>query len=242
MGPGRPADRLQPVLPYRRGARLRQHRSADLVRTGRDLFRHPGLRGARGSARHPRRPRQDRLRRLRPDPARHLRRRTPGHRVRGEPPGGPVRRRPGRDRVGARRQRLHQCRGAAGNRRSEPRLRLRVERAGHQLGLRGGSPDSVQESALPGGAGADLGPQRDPPGPALRARGLLGPRSPSQRIVPGPGRPPGRPHRPASRAGARPESLGHQSHHRCPQSHGVGLPGWDAPSSAAPCAGGSATT
>ena len=180
---------------------------------------------------------------LRPDPARHLRRRTPGHRVRGEPAGRPVRRRAGRDRVGARRQRLQQCRGAAGDRRSEPRLRLRVEGRVTELGLRGGGPDSVQEPALPGGAGADLGPQRDPPGPALRARGLLGPRAPSRAHRSWASRrPPGRPHRPASRAGARPESLGHQPHHRCRRSRRGGTTRAGAPSSAAPCAGGSATT
>ena len=46
-GAGGPAHRLLPVLPDRRGAGRRQHRSAGLVCSGRDPFRHPGLRGAR---------------------------------------------------------------------------------------------------------------------------------------------------------------------------------------------------
>ena len=90
--------------------------------------------------------------------------------VRGEPVRRAVGRRAGRDRV-HQRQRLQQRRGAAGDRRSEPRLRVRLEGPAHRLRLRGRGPDSVQEPPLPAGAGAALGHQRHPPGAALgRAR------------------------------------------------------------------------
>ena len=112
---GRAAHRVLPVHPggRRRGGGL--DRGAGLVLRHRHPFRHPRLRGARPGARDPGRPRQDRLRRLRPDPARHLRRRPAGVGVRGEPVRRAVRRRAGRDRV-HQRQRLQQRRGARGRR------------------------------------------------------------------------------------------------------------------------------
>ena len=140
------------------------------------------------------------------------------------------------------RQRLQQRGGAAGDGRPEPRLRLRVEGTAHRLRLRGRGPDSVQESPLPAGAGAELGHQRDPPGAALGRRGLLGAGQAGQRVVPGAVGAPRRAHRSAARAGARVQSVGHLEDHRRAGRERLGRTRAAAPSWAAACAGASPTT
>ena len=206
MVQGRDADRLLPVHPGGRRPGGRLDRGPGLVLRDSDPLRHPRLRGARRRARHPRRPRQDRRRRLRPDPARHLRRRPAGLGLRREPARRAVRRRAGRDRR-HQRQRLQQCRGQARERGPEPRLRVRLQGPPHRLRLRGRGPDSVQEPALSAGAGAALGHQRDPAGAALGRGGLVGAGQARERLVPVAVGAPRRADRAPPRPGARVQSF-----------------------------------
>ena len=238
---GGDAHRLLPVHPGRRRGRGGLDRGAGLVFRDRHPLRHPGLRGPRPGARHARRPRQDRRGRLRPDPARHVRRRAPGLRVRGESVRRAVRWGAGRDRL-HQRQRLQQRRRAAGDRRPASRLRVRLEGPAHRLRLRDRSPDSVQEPPLPAGAGAAVGHQRHPPGAALGRRGLVGAGQAGQRVVPGAVGPPGRPDRAAARAGARVQSVAHLADDRRAGRRPAGSTRAAVPSWAAASGGASPTT
>ncbi len=139
-------------------------------------------------------------------------------------------------------QRVQQRRGPARGRRPESRLHLPVEGPGHRVRLRGRGPDPLQEPALPVGAGADLGHQRHPPGPAFGLRGLLGAGPPGERLVPGAVGTPGGTHRPPARSGARSQPVRHLEDHRTPRRHRAGTTAAAAPRSAARRAGASPTT
>ena len=140
------------------------------------------------------------------------------------------------------RKRVHQRGGPPGDGRPEPGLHLPVQGPGHRARLRGRDPDSLQEPALPVGAGADLGHPRHSAGAALGVRGLLGARPPLVGLVPGPVRAAGRADRSPSRPGAGHESVSHLEDHRPTGRVGVGVRLAAVRRWAAPPAGESPTT